>query len=84
MAEPERCAVLHGVESDVLTESLTQHPFTAVDRPVLATARTGVIGMGMGDQSPWHRTPWINPGIGGPAIQPLSRSFNQRLISSMR
>jgi hypothetical protein len=32
--------------------------------------------MGMGDQGSGHRTPGIDPGIGGPAVQPFIRAFN--------
>ena len=61
----------------VLTESLTQDAFACCHSPVLTAARTGMVGMGMGDQCPRHRTPWIDPGVGCPAVQPLSRALDQ-------
>ena len=68
--------VLNRVQGDVLAEALTENPLAAGHSPVLTAAGTGVVGMGMGDQGSGHRTPGVDPGIGGSAVQPFIRAFN--------
>ena len=70
-------AVGHRVKRDVLTEPLAQNPFTRGHGPILTASGSGVVGMGVGDQGPGNRTPRIDPGLCGTAIQPLWCAFDQ-------
>ena len=65
------------MQRDLLTEPLSQDAFACGNSPILSTARTGMVGVGMGDQCPRHRTPRVDPGVGGTAIQPFSGALDQ-------
>ena len=77
LPQPVFFAVGHWVKGDVFAEPLAQHPFTGGHGPVLPASGAGVVGMGVGDQGPGNRTPWVDPGLRGTAIQPLRCAFDQ-------
>ena len=72
------------MKGDVLPEALTHHTLAQINGPVLTATRSGMVRMGMGDQGPGHRTPWIDPGIGRSAIKPLGRVFDHSRTVSIR
>ena len=84
LAQPDVLAVVHGVEGDLLPEALTQNAFTQINGPVFPATRSGVVGMGMGDQGPGHGTPGIDPCIGCSAVQTLGRVFDHARTVSIR
>ena len=77
-------AIVHAMEIDLLPQPLPQHSSTAADRPILAAARAGMVGVGMGDQRPRHGVPRINPSFGCLAVEPFGGVLDQRLSSSIR
>ena len=77
VADAVQLAVLHRQQADAAAQPLPQDPFTAADRPVLAAAGPGMVGMGVGDQGPRHWPPGIDPGLGGPAEQALGGEGQQ-------
>ena len=81
LPQPDRLPVTHWMQGDVLSESLAQHTFAGIHRPVLTASRTGMVGMGVGDQSLWHRSPGINPGVSRSAVKPLCGALDQGVAS---
>ena len=77
LIQPDRLAIGDRVQRDLLAESLSQNAFAVSNGPIFTAARSGMVGVGMGDQGPRHRTPGIDPGISCPAVQPLSGAFDQ-------
>jgi len=76
-ADPVQLAVLHRQQLDLCAEPFPQDPLTGANRPVLAAARPGVIGMGVGDQCPRHGAPGIDPGPRRRAVEPLGAELQQ-------
>ena len=72
------------MELNLLPQTLPQHAFAEVNGPVFARPGPGMVGVGMGDQGPRHRSPWIDPGIGGAAVQTLGGVFNHGRTVSIR
>ena len=81
LAEPDRFPIADGMQADLLSESLTQHAFADIHRPVLTASRPGMVGMGVGDQSPGHRSPGIHPGVCRPAVEPFRGALDQGVAS---
>ena len=83
LTQPERLSIPHGMQGDLLSESLAQHAFADIHRPVLTASRPGMVGMGMGDQSPRHRPPWVHPGVCRPAVEPFCGALDQGVASGL-
>jgi hypothetical protein len=47
---------------------------------VAVAAGPQVVGMGVGDHRPGHRTPWVDPKIPGRAIKPLISRKDEGMV----
>ena len=72
------------VQPDSTPKPFAQDRFTGVDGEILTAPSPGMVGMGVGNQSPAYRSNRIDPGFCRVAVEPFRSAFNQRLISSIR